>query len=239
MSIKYDGVKIPDFVKIINIKTQVLPSIENKLLQAPRAIGAIDVGTNYGTKIITISFMFKDNSLGFIEKSEALAEWLRVDDLKARKLVLPSHPNSYYLAKPNNSIELDDNVTMAKGEIEFICLNPFRIDDTQTLQSNNTFNYKGTAKTDPVLDITVTNNTNNIKVNISNELYNNYINLVGNFNAGDNVKVDLSKGKVYLNDKLNMNLWGLDSKTHKLCKGNNKYLISNGNLVVKYYNHYL
>lgn len=239
MSIKYDGVEMPDFITITNIKTQVLPNIENKLLQAPRAIGAIDVGTNYGTKIITVSFMFKDKSLGFIEKSEALASWLRVDDLKARKLVLPSHPNSYYLAKPNNSIELDDNITMAKGEIEFICLNPFRIDTTQTLQSSNTFNYKGTAKTDPVLDITVTNNTDNIKVNISNELYNNYINLVGNFNAGDNVKVDLRNNKVYLNDKLNMNLWGLDSKTHKLCKGNNKYLILNGNLVVKYYNHYL
>ena len=59
MSIKYDGVKIPDFIKITNIKTPVLPSIENKLLQAPRAIGAIDVGTNYGTKIITIALCLK------------------------------------------------------------------------------------------------------------------------------------------------------------------------------------
>ena len=239
MSIKYDGIEIPSFITITNIKAQVLPSIENKLLQAPRAIGAIDVGTNYGTKIITIGFMFKDKSLGFIEKSEALASWLRVDDLKARKLVLPSHPNSYYLAKPNNSIELDDNITMAKGEIEFICLNPFRIDSTQTLQSSNTFNYKGTAKVDPVLDITVTNNTDNIKINISNELYNNYINLVGNFNTGDNIKVDLRNNKVYLNDKLNMNLWGFDSKPHKLCRGSNTYSISDGDLVVKYYNHYL
>ena len=239
MSIKYDGIEIPSFITITNIKTQVLPSIENKLLQAPRAIGAIDVGTNYGTKVITISFMFKDKSLGFIEKSEALASWLRVDDLKARKLVLPSHPNSYYLAKPNNSIELDDNITMAKGEIEFICLNPFRIDEVQTLQSSNTFNYKGTAKANPVLDVTVTNNTDNIKVNISNELYNNYINLVGDFNTGDNVKVDLKNNKVYLNDKLDMSIWGLDSKPHKLCRGSNTYSISDGDLVVKYYNHYL
>ena len=51
MSIKYDGVEIPNFITITNIKTQVLPNIENKLLQAPRAIGAIDVGTNYGTKV--------------------------------------------------------------------------------------------------------------------------------------------------------------------------------------------
>ena len=239
MSIKYDGIKIPNFIKITNIKTQVLPSIENKLLQAPRAIGAIDVGTNYGTKIITISFIFKDNSLGFIEKSEALASWLRVDDLKARKLVLPSHPNSYYLAKPNNSIELDDNITMAKGEIEFICLNPFRINSSQTSQSSNTFTYNGTAKTDPVLDITVTSSASSIKVNIVNESYNNYINLVGSFKAGDNVKVDLKTNKVYLNNSLNMALWGLDSKPHKVCRGSNKYSISNGNLVVKYYNHYL
>ena len=239
MSIKYDGVKLPDFITITNIKTQVLPNIENKLLQAPRAIGAIDVGTNYGTKIITISFIFKDKALGFIEKSEALAEWLRVDDLKARKLVLPSHPNSYYLAKPNNSIELDDNITMAKGEIEFICLNPFRINSSQTSQSSNTFIYNGTAKTDPVLDITVASSASSIKVNIANESYNNYINLVGSFKAGDNVKVDLKTNKVYLNNSLNMALWGLDSKPHKICRGNNTYSISNGNLVVKYYNHYL
>ena len=73
LSIKYDNVLIPNFIKITNVKTQVLPNIENKFLQAPRSIGAIDVGTNYGTKVITISFIFKDNSLGFIEKSEALA----------------------------------------------------------------------------------------------------------------------------------------------------------------------
>ena len=47
LSIKYDGIEIPSFITITNIKTQVLPSIENKLLQAPRSIGAIDVGTNY------------------------------------------------------------------------------------------------------------------------------------------------------------------------------------------------
>jgi phage-related protein len=128
---------------------------------------------------------------------------------------------------------------MAKGEIEFICLNPFRIDTTQTLQSSNTFNYKGTAKANPVLDITVTNNTDNIKINISNELYNNYINLVGNFNAGDNIKVDLRNNKVYLNDELDMSIWGLDSKPHKICRGINTYSISDGDLVVKYYNHYL
>lgn len=239
MSIKYDGVGIPNFVTITNIKTQVLPSIENKLFQAPRSIGAIDVGTNYGTKIITISFVFKDNSLGFIEKSEALASWLRVDDLKARKLVLPSHPNSYYLAKPNNSIELDDNITMAKGEIEFICLNPFRIDGNQTTQTNNSFNYKGSAKTDPILEIIVKNAANNIKVSVSNEGYNNYISLVGNFGAGDKLKVDLKNNKVYLNDNLNMSLWGLDSKAHKICKGNNNYSVSNGNLIVRYNNCYL
>ena len=239
MSIKYDGVEIPSFITITNIKTQVLPNIENKLLQAPRAIGAIDVGTNYGTKVITISFMFKDNSLGFIEKSEALASWLRIDDLKARKLVLPSHPNSYYLAKPNNSIELDDNITMAKGEIEFICLNPFRIDESQTSQASNSFNYDGTAKTDATLEITVTRATNNVKINVANELYDNYISLVGDFKAGDNIKVDLNSAKVYLNDNLDMSIWGLDSKPHKICRGLNTYSITDGDLVVKYYNQYL
>jgi predicted phage tail component-like protein len=239
LSIKYDGIEIPSFITITNIKTQVLPSIENKLLQAPRAMGAIDVGTNYGTKIITISIMFKDKSLGFIEKSEALASWLRVDDLKARKLVLPSHPNSYYLAKPNNSIELDDNITMAKGEIEFVCLNPFRIDEVQTLQDSNNFNYNGTAKTCPILDITATGATNNIEINISNELYNNYINLVGDFKVGDKVMIDLGKSKVYLNNELNMGIWGLDSKYHKICRGINTYSISNGDLIIRYHNQYL
>jgi predicted phage tail component-like protein len=239
LSIKYDNVLIPDFIKITNVKTQVLPNIENKFLQAPRSIGAIDVGTNYGTKVITISFIFKDNSLGFIEKSEALASWLRVDDLKARKLVLPSHPDSYYLAKPNNSIELDDGINIAKGEIEFVCLNPFRIESAQTVTTGNTVNYKGTAKTHPILDISVTSNTNNIKVSVSNEMYNNYINLVGNFSAGDNIKVDLKESKVYLNDALDMSIWGLDSKTHKICRGYNRYTISNATLKIKYNKQYL
>ena len=88
--------------------------------------------------------------------------------------------------------------------MEFICLNPFRIDEVQTSQSNNTFIYKGTAKTDPLLDITVTNNSSNIKINISNELYSNYINLAGSFKSGDNIKVDLRTNKVYLNNQLDI-----------------------------------
>lgn len=250
MYIKYDNVEIPDFIKITSVKTQVLPNIENKLLQAPRAIGAIDVGTNYGTKVITISFMFKDSSIGFIDKSEALASWLRVDNLKARKLVLPSHPNSYYLAKPNNSVELDDGIRIAKGEIEFICLNPFRIDSNPVIINRSSssfrtnsefkFNYAGSAKTDIDLTINVEGSCNNIKINFKNEIYDNYINLNGNFNTGDTVKISLEKAKVYLNDKLDMSIWGLDSKMHMLCKGLNAYSINTpAYLSIKYYNKYL
>lgn len=250
MSIRYDGVEIPNFITITNVKTQVLPNIENKLLQAPRAIGAIDVGTNYGTKVITVSFIFRDNSLGFIEKSEALAEWLRVDDLKARKLVLPSHPNSYYLAKPNNSVELDDNITIAKGEIEFICLNPYRIDSNQTLinkdmsnlRSSNEikFNYIGSAKAFPQIVLDVEGNCNSLKINFKNNIYDNYINLVGEFKAGDVVCVDLDRSKVYKNNNLDMSIWALDSRPHMLTKGLNAYrLEGNATLSIKYFNKYL
>lgn len=250
MCIEYDGVDMPNFITVTNIKTQVLPNIENKLLQAPRAIGAIDIGTNYGTKSIIISFRFKDNSLGFIEKSEAIAEWLRIDDLKARKLVLPSHPNSYYLAKPNNSIELDDNLLSAKGEIEFVCINPFRIDNNPVLikrsassfrtNSEFKFYYVGSAKTCPEIILKVEDICNNIKINFKNGKYDNYINLNGNFNAGDIIVVDINKSKVYLNNNLNMSLWGLDSKIHMLCKGLNTYIINAPvSLSIKYYNKYL
>lgn len=250
MYIKYDNIEIPDFITIKNVRTQVLPNIENKLLQAPRAIGAIDVGTNYGTKSIIISFMFKDNSLGFIEKSEAIAEWLRVDDLKARKLVLPSHPNSYYLAKPNNSIELDDNLLSAKGEIEFICINPFRIDNNPVLinrsassfrtNSEFKFNYVGSAKTYPELILKVDSSCNNIKVNFKNSKYSNYINLNGEFNVGDIIRINLAEGKVYLNNQLKMSIWGLDSKMHALYKGLNVYSLNAPvSLSIKYYNKYL
>ena len=70
-------------------------------------------------------------------------------------------------------------------------------------------------------------------------MYDNYISLVGDFKAGDNIKVDLNSAKVYLNDNLDMSIWGLDSKPHKICRGLNTYSITNGDLVVKYYNQYL
>ena len=70
-------------------------------------------------------------------------------------------------------------------------------------------------------------------------MYNNYVNLVGNFSAGDNIKVDLKESKVYLNNVLDMSIWGLDSKAHKICRGYNRYTISNATLKVKYNKQYL
>lgn len=233
-TITYDGKAIPNFVTITGVKVQVLPDIENKFLSAPRMTGVIDAGHNLGTKIISIDIMIKDSSLGAIDKSEKIAEWLRVDDLKSRKLVLPSHPNSYYLAKPNNSIELSDNIRTFRGTIEFLCTNPFRISSTTVTVEGNSTTYRGTANTSPILELRVTSPCPNIQLSVKNRGYNNFINLVGPFVLGDVIKIDLKTTKTYKNGKEDMKLWGLNSKPHKLCKGSNTYTLSNATLTLKY-----
>lgn len=242
MYISYDDEIIPDFITVTSVKVQILPDIENRFIRAPRAIGVIDTGHNYGTKIIRIGFLIRDKNIGAIDKSEAIAMWLKAYNLKARRLILPSHSDSYFLAKPNNSIELDDGVNIFKGELEFICIDPFRTEIYETnvnynLQSENKVNvyYTGSAITTPKLEIDVVSSCKNIKIRFKNDMYDNYINLQGTFNPGDKIKIDLNTLKIYRNDILDMKIWGLDSKKHKLYLGVNTYTIEESvNLSVKF-----
>lgn len=233
-SVLYDDVEIPNFITITNVSVQVLPNIENNFLSAPRMVGAIDAGHSLGTKIISLDFLIKDKSIGAVEKSELLAEWLRIDDLKARKLVLPSHRGSYYIAKPNNSINLTDNITTYKGTIEFICINPYRFSDILMNVEGTKVIYAGSINTDPVLVLNVTSNCETIKLEIKNRTYDNFINLIGPFVVGDVIKIDLSTSKLYKNDVEDMSLWGLNSNKHKLCKGINEYSLNNATLLIQY-----
>lgn len=230
-NITFNGVAIPTFIKVNKVTTQALPDLENRTVKAPKLIGLYDMGTTLGGKKIRLDFtILNDGKYTTQDKQEIMAEWLRGDNFKASRLVLPDFPNSYYMAKVNNNIEVSDNMYSANGTIEFIILNPNRIDSAQTTTYLNTLSktvtYTGTAEVSPILNITIQAPTNTIQIDISNSKYNNFIKLFnpyGNFQANETLRVDMRTKKVLKNGLNAMTILTLDSNFHKLVKGENIY----------------
>ena len=53
----YNGVEVPNFVKVTGIDQYLLPEIEQYNSKIPSSYGNIDGGISYGSKVFTVHYM--------------------------------------------------------------------------------------------------------------------------------------------------------------------------------------
>lgn len=217
LSLYFNEKKIPNFIKVNNISIQVLPNQDNE-------------------KIIKVDFFIKRRQLIDNYLIDEFAEWLKGDDFKPSKLVLPNDQDSYYIAKVNNTVEIDGSITRGDGSIEFLCTLPQRISSIKksiSFTKTESIDYKGNYKSAPLIKFIVLAETQEIKLGFNNSKYRNFIKLVGHFNKSTVIEVDMKRKKVLFNDRLKMTILTLDSFFHYLLPGNNTYILENGNCQVE------
>ncbi|MGL4731252.1 MAG: phage distal tail protein [Clostridium sp.] len=224
LSLYFNDVKKPSWVKVSNISTTLLPQ--------------------NGQKNIVVDFFFKKSTLLSIEKIIEFQDWIKGDDFKPSKLVLPNDLNSYYIATVKNTVDLNGANRKGTGKIEFSCSPANRIEfevQKNTLNNKLDLYYIGNVAVYPTLEVAITSQCEEVVIKFNNSKYSNYIKFVGSFNRGDLISINQNTNKVTLNNKLNFPILTLDSKRHKLVPGYNFYTLHSGNANVDiiYQNEYL
>lgn len=260
VNIFFNNVRIPDFIILKDIKIQLLGDVDNILASSNH--GSKHKKIKFGNKVIKLelSTIFEKGHL--IEKDDlnAIVKWVKGDDWKPSKLVLPGYEDEYYMAIVNNAGDIKNDIIEGIFTLEFICLNPNRISEfenklvfpgylkrkLQTTRNSNTSNttiltYEGLANTYPNIKFTITSRCSEVKLGIKNSKYNNYIKFKGDFNAGETIEINLKTKKVLRNNEINMPILTLDSRFHEITEGKNHYTLEVGNALIeiKYRNEYI
>lgn len=137
MSIKFDNVEIPSFIKVKKLNVGVLPPITPIFITVPGRAGQYDIGDEIGAREITIEYtMLYDSFEDMREKMREFAAWLKPGQKK--RLVLLDEPDKYYIAKVTGESSLDENYGAGEGSITFLCSDPYKYSEekTQTIDSS-------------------------------------------------------------------------------------------------------
>lgn len=220
----FNNKPLPDFLDLIKVNMPVLPPFE--VVRGKRV---------YKDRPISLELAFNKQGLISESQEKQLIDWLITENEKA-ELIIYNNKNVFYYAQIANEINIQ-GFKRAKFTIEFIS-DPFKFSRriyVQDITDDNEINYLGDIPTYPNLTFKVTNACSEIVLNFKNGVNEKpkYIKLHGEFNSKDIITIDQEHNKVLINGELRMGIWSLDSKRHKLEKGNNFYTLERGNCQVE------
>ncbi len=233
-NIIFNDKPLPSFVIIKSIDTQILSDISNTTIK--RTIGYRHKKIEFGSKIISINFSLERiGTLPLFEQQQELLKWVKGNNWKQSKLILPDKPNAYYMAICNNKIDLSNDDIESEGTIEFLVCNPYRTGiNPIKLNINELQSYHseiGTENIKPKIIFDITEDCEEIKLSIKNSDYDNYLRFKHNFLIGDKLIIDMETKKITLNGETKMQILTLDSKFHEFNKDikDNVYTLEVGN----------
>lgn len=225
LSLYFNDLIIPDWIIVTDIREDIISSLE-----VTRDTFKLK------EKKITIAFKFRRNKLIKEEKRQELINWIKGDNFKESKLVLPGRNEYYYMAKCTNLSDISGSIRKGSGTIEFTSFSGEYNSNIQKIKFSNLLknkiNYPGNVDVYPTIIFKVISQCNKIKLNFKNDSMNNFIEFNGNFTNGQVIKFEQDKNRVTVNDVLNMSILHLLSKRSKLINGNNEYQLITGNCEV-------
>ena len=155
MFIRYNGIDLSNYIKIVKVNRGILPYRENKRYDIIKSSGSSYSHYRYKEKVIPVEFLIINQDLNSLRR--LLANLLDVDG--PSELIFSDEPHLYWLAVPDGSIDLDEILTLGKGTINFLCPKPWAyktgVSEFLLESGQNKFtvyNY-GTAPTSPKFTI--------------------------------------------------------------------------------------
>ena len=218
----YNGVEVPNFVKVTGIDQYLLPEIEQYNSKIPSSYGNIDGGISYGSKVFTVHYMIifdgEHSDSYYVDK---MAAWLMGNNSKVSKFQIDDS-GEYYMARPTDAINMSDAILYGSGDITFVASNPRRyapnvISRTLNKTGNTTVTYTGLVPVCPVITVVCPSGTTSIK--ITNNTTKDYI-LVSGTLAGTLV-IDCDKKFISLEGTKDMSLLDIKSDWITLNRGSN------------------
>jgi len=113
--------------------------------------------TDIQVRVITVPVLVKAENISDLQKvKEDMAEWLIHDEPK--ELIFKDEPDRVYYAVVDGELELDEIFSTGRGEITFICPDPYKYGPEREITfSSDIHNLtnNGTADTPPIFELTV------------------------------------------------------------------------------------
>lgn len=224
--LNFNGIDIPNFVKVKAVNITALPSVSTNLKANIGGYGVLSGNSTFGEKVISADISIVIPSGYTLQKcARELAVWLRGNDFKLSPLKIKDDSNIHYMAKVSNSVSLNDLLYVGEGTIDFVVPSGVSVSNnikTYTGTTRAVFNYAGTVKAFPQIEITIKNAISNGTVNVTNVKTGEKISLTGTFEAGNKIHIDCSKHLVKVNDEIHLNMLSLDSKFFGTVEGGNE-----------------
>lgn len=214
LSLIFNNVRIPEWVKVVDIKEDLLPSSKKE-------------------RKIIVDFYFRRNKLIETEKRFELISWIKGNNFEDSKLILPNRPDFYYLAKAEIK-DISGSIRKGQGTIEFTCSSDYMSVNESKFYLNDNIEkqifYKADIKVYPSIIFKVKSACSKIK--LKHDL--GFIELNNSFNANNIIEFNQETFNLKLNNETNMHILHLNSTRFYLDhKKTNKIKLEQGNCEVE------
>lgn len=223
-TVKIDGVKAPEWLRITGVTFPVFPDITHKETVIPLRYGNLDGGVELGGKDIGLNVVIMLNGSNIHERAQELKRWLIGDDIqKLSKFTFTESEEYYYMVRPTSNVMLNDLIVAGEGTINLRSSDGVRYRDgirsVEALGKEINVNYAGDEETPFKLVLEPLADTSEIKV--KNSRTGKEISLSGHFKNGSTVSIYTDRKLVQVNDITDMNRLSFSSRWLRLLKGKN------------------
>ncbi|HDR7617040.1 TPA: phage tail family protein [Bacillus mycoides] len=160
-SFTFNGVRKNYLFVLLGFSRPAWAPIERDILKVPAKAGGYLLQTNTDVRTIKVPVVLKSSAATMQKTKEDLANWLVTDN--PCELIFDDEPDRTYMAVIDGEDSLEELIFRGKGELIFICPNPYKLGAVQTKQFQNNvdgnlqadINNPGSVESNPVIDITV------------------------------------------------------------------------------------
>ncbi|MBY0157267.1 distal tail protein Dit [Cytobacillus oceanisediminis] len=159
MGFTFNGIKKEYVVLLASERRPAFAPVKRNLLTVPGMPGAHLVSTDTQVRVLPEPVLI-DKSLSEIKDiekiKEDLADWLVTD--QAAELIFDDEPDRVYYAVVDGSLDIEDLVSFGRGQITFICPDPYKYGEEKTdpFPEDGIIINNGSADTPPIINLEVT-----------------------------------------------------------------------------------
>ena len=157
----FNGIEKDYLVPLTGRRRSAWAPISRNLITVTGMPGAHLSHTDVQVRVITVPVLVKAENISDLQKTkEDMAEWLVHDEPK--ELILKDEPDRVYYAVVDGELELDEIFSTGRGEITFVCPDPYKYGPEKTVETtSDTFivENSGTAEAEPIITMNVLQDT--------------------------------------------------------------------------------
>jgi predicted phage tail component-like protein len=194
----YNGTDLSSLIIVNSIGRPILPPQILSTKEIYGRPGAFFFEKRHGPVVIPVGVTLteKDHTK-FRALVRQLAVYLDVDEPKP--MIFSDEPDKYISGILQDESELEEIATVGQGELQFYCPDPYWYaieDDVMSWNGPGTYTLdrKGTANSEPLIEIQGTNNGGKITIETDNTT----INFTGNLAAGETLVLDSALITAYI-----------------------------------------